>query len=1065
MSKSEIFLGFFPYRVSIYPFRNFVIFFLILVFSLIISCAEKKMSLKEAKQVTVSMSDKPFVPPPRRVDDILRIIDRLRESDNRQITILMAKLTDPPPNTDNAWRLAKFYYDRGMRAKELGIYRQFLTDLRQAVTYAEKVQSPLLRNPADYFHMLIFCAVAEAGYGNFRRGIELVEQSFDKYDSPIKYYLLSWFSILTGDLNKGEEVAAEGIRNCNRKLAELGGRYQDTFIAWRNVLQAGVLYAKGRFIEAEPYRRSAVRILCKSLDGAIIRQKPCFYHTGLLCMNLAYQERLFEAEQIARETLTAAFANTGRASTLAGEYIALLGEILLRQGRLNDAEKLLTAGHRLIQDSGIPKYSLTLGYTEKTLGEVFFARQKFNEAVMSFDITKESMGENPYVYEKFIALNPNVMLALLKVGRIQEALKYIPTEYEKSLKYLGEKNYKTAELLAFRAIANASLGKEREAMNDFSAALSILANQKTGDHDYLKNLRRRIIIEAYLDLLTKIYEEQTERDFQIDAPAEIFNMCEALNRSIVKTTLGESGARSAAVDSDLADLVRREQDTLKQLNTLQRTLVNALAASPDQQNPEALKDLKTSIDTLRSANEAFFEEIHRRFPKYSEFTNPAPVSFPVIQGHLRPGEAMIAIYPASDRTYIWAVPAIGKIRFHISPLGEKELHEKAVHLRKSLAPSPETFADIPDFDLAQAYDLYLKLLMPVKVGWEDAKNLIVLAGGALGQLPLAILPTNSVDFNQKESLLFAKYRNVPWLIRKFSTTRVPSASSFVTLRKLKEGDPKRKAFVGFGDPLYNPGQLVRAENADSVQEFASSNEEGSLKVRGIRVSESGNLDNDKITSIHLGLLNRLPDTAKEIKSIAKTLGADPLTDIFLGKQASELRVKTMDLSNRRIVVFATHALVPGDLDGLDQPALALSAPSVTGDKEDGLLTMGEILKIKLNADWVVLSACNTGAANGRGAEAVSGLGQAFFYAGTRALLVSMWPVETTSARKLTTGLFRYQNEDKTLDRAGALRKAMLDLIDGPGLTDIATGKKVASYAHPLFWAPFILVGDTGRNTH
>jgi CHAT domain-containing protein len=148
------------------------------------------------------------------------------------------------------------------------------------------------------------------------------------------------------------------------------------------------------------------------------------------------------------------------------------------------------------------------------------------------------------------------------------------------------------------------------------------------------------------------------------------------------------------------------------------------------------------------------------------------------------------------------------------------------------------------------------------------------------------------------------------------------------------------------------------------------------------------------------------------------------------------------------------------LDGLDQPAIALSAPSVTGSNEDGLLTMGEILKLKLNADWVVLSACNTGAADGAGAEAVSGLGRAFFYAGTRTILVSMWPVETTSARELTTRLFSYQQKDKKLSRAGAFRKSMLDLIDGPGLKDVGTGKIVASYAHPLFWAPFIIVGGS-----
>ena len=167
----------------------------------------------------------------------------------------------------------------------------------------------------------------------------------------------------------------------------------------------------------------------------------------------------------------------------------------------------------------------------------------------------------------------------------------------------------------------------------------------------------------------------------------------------------------------------------------------------------------------------------------------------------------------------------------------------------------------------------------------------------------------------------------------------------------------------------------------------------------------------------------------------------------------------MNLSNRKVIAFASHALVPGDLDGLYQAAVALSSPSVTGDNEDGLLTMEEVLKLKLNADWIVLSACNTGAANGGGAEAVSGLGRAFFYAGTRSILASMWPVETTSAKMLTTGLFRYQKENKKLSRVRAYQRSMLALIDSPGLKDIKTGKIVASYAHPFFWAPFIVVGD------
>ena len=127
---------------------------------------------------------------------------------------------------------------------------------------------------------------------------------------------------------------------------------------------------------------------------------------------------------------------------------------------------------------------------------------------------------------------------------------------------------------------------------------------------------------------------------------------------------------------------------------------------------------------------------------------------------------------------------------------------------------------------------------------------------------------------------------------------------------------------------------------------------------------------------------------------------------------------------------------------------------------DGLLTMEEILALKLDADWVVLSACNTGAGSGAGAEAASGLGRAFFYAGTRALLVTNWSVHSASARELVTDLFRRQAVDPKLSRGEALRQAMMALADGPGFVD-DSGKTVFAYAHPLFWAPYTIIGDGG----
>ncbi len=181
---------------------------------------------------------------------------------------------------------------------------------------------------------------------------------------------------------------------------------------------------------------------------------------------------------------------------------------------------------------------------------------------------------------------------------------------------------------------------------------------------------------------------------------------------------------------------------------------------------------------------------------------------------------------------------------------------------------------------------------------------------------------------------------------------------------------------------------------------------------------------------------------------------------MLGVKANEETVRATDLSRYKIVVFATHGLAAGELNGLTQPALALSAPDVAGITGDGLLTMGEIMSLKLDADWVVLSACNTGAASGAGAEAASGLGSAFFYAGARALLVTNWSVDSRSARQLTTELFRLQTANAKLSRSEALRESMMALLDTKGYTD-QNGKMLFAYAHPLFWAPYSIIGDGG----
>ena len=202
----------------------------------------------------------------------------------------------------------------------------------------------------------------------------------------------------------------------------------------------------------------------------------------------------------------------------------------------------------------------------------------------------------------------------------------------------------------------------------------------------------------------------------------------------------------------------------------------------------------------------------------------------------------------------------------------------------------------------------------------------------------------------------------------------------------------------------------------------------------------------------------LPETADELCEVGRRLGV-PESEILLGAGATEATLK--DLSDRgrlaeyAILHFATHGALTGQVQGSAEPGLILTPPPEgTSDpkaleRDDGFLTASEIAALKLDADWVILSACNTAGSSGETAEPLSGMARAFFYAGARALLVSHWEVGSDAAVKLTTLAFEEMRANPKIGRAEAFRISMHDLID----------KGTPAEAHPTSWAPFVVVGE------
>jgi len=1014
------------------------------------ACAEK-MAVQEAKEVAVTMAEtRPFTPPPRTIEDILSVLEKA--GPQTLVPGATKRVSDEtPPEGEDPSRLMEFYHKRGSTALEVGYEGQALQDLRKANHYAE------LAGIHDNM-LLMRLARTEMAFGQFRRAVSLLEKVRKMHSkSPMVFSMLVSAYAHVQDVKSAKKAYGEAMSKFGRS-----GTTNRLVLYCISQMSGIICEMEGKWEEAEQHVRKAMDIVHsspKSTPGGKVS------HWRWLSANLLRQERFLEAEFEARQLLMFTLRHFGYHSASILRTVDLLIAVLLGQGRVGEAEKLARAAIGFCERSGVSPRHPAYARARMSLGSVLASKGDFPDAVEQFDSVREALQMNPFAARRYTLKSIAIMLSLVMTGRHDDAMPWISDALQWYRSCFGEAHYVTAEALAVQGLAEARRGRKREALDAFSRALPVLIQHVLeGGRNFQRIQMLRVILEGYLGLLSEIQGAGLEKEFGIDPVAEGFRIADVARNRSVHTALAGSAARAAVTDPALADLIRNEQDAQNAIEAIQEGLVGLLAAPADEQIPGLIEDLRKRMDALVKARGVLLEDIKRRFPKYSELISPGPATVDQVKEGLRPREALVSIYPADDRTYVWVVSSEGGVFHTVSPMTKKDLQEEVIQLRKALDPRPSSLGEIPPFDLGKAHGLYRKLLMPVEKGWKGAKNLVIVAGGPLGQIPFSLLPTTPSALTPERGELFSNYRSVPWLVRKVPITRLPTVSSFLNMRGLPVGDPGRKAFAGFGDPIFSAPQAAgqRPDTGRVSQKMASRGR--SVHLRGVRGVKDVDLDSTQLATAGLEDLNPLPDTAEEILSICSTTGGDPNQDVFLGKEASEFRVKATNLSNRRVIVFATHALVPGDLDGLEQPALAFSSPSVTGEKGDGLLTMGEVLKLKLNADWIVLSACNTGAAEGEGAEAVTGLGRAFFYAGTRALLVSMWPVETTSARMLTTGLFRFQRENKNLTRSEALQKAVLEMIDRQVLKDPETGKIVTAYAHPLFWAPFIVVGESfGRN--
>ena len=472
--------------------------------------------------------------------------------------------------------------------------------------------------------------------------------------------------------------------------------------------------------------------------------------------------------------------------------------------------------------------------------------------------------------------------------------------------------------------------------------------------------------------------------------------------------LAAGSGEGAAILRDLSDSEAGVQEAQLRLSAMMGLPLEDRDEAEEQTLRADLRARQNTVGEIR-------RRIDTEFPSLAVLSGRASMTKEDIQSHLGEDEALVILETgALDGQPMGMVITRDNAMWYSISDSAFQMQQAVEAIRasvnltlgvRSAVPKQKRDAPTAAFPVDVAHRLYEAMIAPGAELLAGKRHLYFDLRGAMTALPPQLLVVSPPG---------GEGTATDWLVRHYSVTVLPSISSLRTAGLAGAASPTRP-ILAFADPVFDVEQTAPATLRSA--------------------------------------LTPLPETADEAGSVVAAFNA-PSSAARLGANASEAAFKAAKLDDYRVLYFATHGLVAGDSAGTDraplyEPALALTA----GGGEDGFLTASEISQMRLAADWVVLSACNTAVGERPGAEPLSGLAQAFMYAGARALMVSHWPVESKSAVRLMTDLFAIRSHTPEMRAADAHREAVLAILDDPGHPE---------WSHPAYWAPFILVGVPDR---
>lgn len=833
----------------------------------------------------------------------------------------------------------------------------------------------------------------------------------------------------------------------------LGGaaRAQQPSKALEEIRETARAYYQARdFKEAQLFYERALPLVIAEYGAQHEQTGIAYYSLGIVAeaaRNLAAAERYFRQSVAVREVAY------GRDSVGVGIGLEGLGQVLLKQGKLDDAEAVFRRALKIRQDAvGSENAFAAAGHAN--VGHVALGRGRFAEARASYrEATR-------------LLASQNVSTSIVKALADEEIKRFRDT-------FVGlcRANWEMRRDPGSRADAvfEETFSAAQQAWNTqaASALVKMTARLGAGDTELGRSIRhvqdlqdRTLALNREDSQLLAAWSAVLRADREYSSAADEFRaasvarardqapvvkrqkeLIEELQALLASCPPGgarkpgceEAERRREAITAELTRLSSAAGAGSRELMAVHARMEAAERKLPGFAEFTARRNqLRGELDRAERAVADARAQIVRAFPDYAALADPRPLTRVQVQDLLRADEVLAAILVGADRSFVWAITRERADWAQID-LGAEELSREVAALRLGLDPLAQQDAEGADgsragvvagFDLGKAHALYKKVLGPIAPLLSGKRHLILMPTGALTSLPFQVLVTAPPRTSGSPDQAL---RGAAWLIKSHALSVLPSVPSLGALRKIVGAPAAQRPFFGMGDPvLQGPDPAERQRGKRRMATPARYYRNGLADIRAVRE------------------LVPLPDTADELRAIGAALGAEPEA-INLREAASETRLKAAPLQTYRVIQFATHGLVAGDLSGLAEPALVLTPPDTPTEVDDGLLTASEIAALKLDADWVVLSACNTAAGQGEGAEALSGLARAFFYAGARTLLVSHWSVYSSAATELTTATFATMAANPGTGRAEAFRQSMLRLI--------AEGRP------PAYWAPFIVVGE------